>query len=135
MSDPDTEVNIHAQQGWQWRVEEALKWYISWSVPSPLCSHIKSRRLKWVYYDARMENNRNYCKILMTNKPMVNNKLRERKVKTPTRNWRDHRRTGTHKHTETVSRYFDWHGHLSQSKWLLARHRHTCEDEGKSWEK
>ena len=22
--------------------------------------------------------------------------------------------TGTHKHMETVSRYFDWHGHLSQ---------------------
>ena len=46
----------------------------------------------------------------------------ERKVKTLTRNWRDHRRTGTHKHTETVSRYFDWHGHLSQSeecKWHL----------------
>ena len=32
---------------------------------------------------------------------------RERKVKTLTRNWRDHRRTGTHKRTETVSRYFD----------------------------
>ena len=24
--------------------------------------------------------------------------------------------TGTHKHTETVSRYIDWHGRLSQSK-------------------
>ena len=45
-----------------------------------------------------------------------NHKLRERKVKTLTRNWRDHRRTGTYKHTETVSRYFDWHGSLSQSK-------------------
>ena len=33
-----------------------------------------------------------------------NHKLKERKVKTLTRNWRDHRRTGTHKHTETVSR-------------------------------
>ena len=31
-------------------------------------------------------------------------------------NWRDQKRTGTHKHTETVSRYFDWHSHLSQSK-------------------
>ena len=29
---------------------------------------------------------------------------------------RDHKRTGTHKHMETVSRYFDWHGRLSQSK-------------------
>ena len=34
-------------------------------------------------------------------------KLRERKVKALTRNWRDHKRTGTHKHMETVSRYFD----------------------------
>ena len=24
--------------------------------------------------------------------------------------------TGTHKHTETESRYFDWHGSLPQSK-------------------
>ena len=31
-------------------------------------------------------------------------------------NWRDHRRTGTHKHTETVLRYFNWHGCLSQSE-------------------
>ena len=46
----------------------------------------------------------------------INHKLRERKVKTFTRNWRDHKMTGTHKHTETVSRYFDWHGRLSQSK-------------------
>ena len=45
-----------------------------------------------------------------------NHKLRERKVKTLTRNWRDHRRAGTHKHTETVSRYFDWHSRLSQSE-------------------
>ena len=37
-------------------------------------------------------------------------------MKTLTRNWRDHRRTGTHKHTETVSRYFDRHGRLSQSE-------------------
>ena len=43
-------------------------------------------------------------------------KWRERKVKTLTRNWRDHWRTGTHKHTETVSRYFDRHGHLYQSE-------------------
>jgi hypothetical protein len=45
-----------------------------------------------------------------------NHKLRERKVKTLTRNWRDHWRTGTHKHTETVSRYFDRHGRLFQSE-------------------
>jgi hypothetical protein len=44
---------------------------------------------------------------------ILNYKLRERKVKTLTRNWKDHR-TGTHKHTETVSRYFDWHSRLSQ---------------------
>ena len=25
-------------------------------------------------------------------------------------------KTGTHKHTETVSRYFNWHGRLSQSE-------------------
>ena len=43
-----------------------------------------------------------------------NHKLRERKVKTLTRNWRDYQRTGTHKHMETVSRYFDRHGRLSQ---------------------
>ena len=45
-----------------------------------------------------------------------NHKLRERKVKTLTRNWRDHRRIGTHKHTETVSRYFDRHCRLFQSE-------------------
>ena len=45
-----------------------------------------------------------------------NHKLRERKVKTLTRNWRDHRRTGIHKQTETISRYFDRHGHLFQSE-------------------
>ena len=45
-----------------------------------------------------------------------NHQLRERKMKTLTKNWRDHKRTGTHKYTETVSRYFDWHGSLSQSK-------------------
>ena len=43
-------------------------------------------------------------------------KIRERKVKTLTRNWRDHWRIGTRKHTETVSRYFDRHGSLYQSK-------------------
>ena len=37
-------------------------------------------------------------------------------MKTLTRNWRDHWRTGTHKHTETVSRFFDRHGYLSQSE-------------------
>ena len=45
-----------------------------------------------------------------------NHKLKERKVKTLTRNLRDRLRTGKHKQTETVSRYFDWHGRLSQSK-------------------
>ena len=45
-----------------------------------------------------------------------NQKLWERKVKTLTRNWRDHWRTGTHKQTETVSRYFDRHGRLYQSE-------------------
>ena len=45
-----------------------------------------------------------------------NHKLRERKVKIPTRNQRDHCRIGTRKHTETVSRYFDRHGRLYQSK-------------------
>ena len=35
-------------------------------------------------------------------------------MKTLTRNLRDHRRIGTHKHTETVLRYFDRHGHLFQ---------------------
>ena len=49
-------------------------------------------------------------------RPKFHLKLKERKVKTLTRNWRDHKTTGTHKHTETVLRYFDWHGRLSQSK-------------------
>ena len=44
-------------------------------------------------------------------------KIRERNVKILTRNWRDHWRTGTWKHTETVSRNFDRHGSLYQS-WL-----------------
>ena len=43
-------------------------------------------------------------------------KIWERKVKTLTRNWRDPCRIGTRKHTETVSRYFDRHGRLYQSK-------------------
>ena len=37
-------------------------------------------------------------------------------MRTLTRNWRDHQRTGTHKHTKTVSRYFDRHGCLFQSE-------------------
>ena len=45
-----------------------------------------------------------------------NHKIRERKVKTLTRNWRDHRGIDTQKHTETVSRYFDRHGCLHQSE-------------------
>ena len=45
-----------------------------------------------------------------------NHKLRERKVKTLTRNWSDHCRTGTQKHMETVSKYFDGHSRLSQSE-------------------
>ena len=28
-------------------------------------------------------------------------------------NRRDHKRAGTHKHMETVSKYFDWHNRLS----------------------
>jgi hypothetical protein len=47
---------------------------------------------------------------------VVYSKIRERKVKTLIRNWRDHCRTGTRKHTETVSKYFDGHGRLSQSE-------------------
>ena len=43
-------------------------------------------------------------------------KIRESKMKTLTRNWRDHRGIDTQKHTETVSRYFDRHGHLCQSE-------------------
>ena len=46
----------------------------------------------------------------------LNDKIRERKVKTLTRNWRDHYRTGTRKHTETVLKYFDRHVRLSQSE-------------------
>jgi hypothetical protein len=46
----------------------------------------------------------------------MNNKIRERKVKTLTKNRRDHRRTGTRKHMETNSKYFDGHGRLSQSE-------------------
>ena len=45
-----------------------------------------------------------------------NHKIRKRKVKTLTRNWRDHRGIDTQKHTETVLRYFDWHGRLCQSE-------------------
>jgi len=37
-------------------------------------------------------------------------------VKTLTRNWRDHCRTGTRKHTETVSKYFDRHSRLYRSE-------------------
>ena len=43
-------------------------------------------------------------------------KIRERKVKTLTKNSRDHHRTGTRKHMETLSKYFDGHGRLSQSE-------------------
>jgi hypothetical protein len=45
-----------------------------------------------------------------------NHKIRERKVKTLIRNWRDHQRTGTHKNTETESRHFDRHSRLFQSE-------------------
>ena len=103
---------------------------------------IKYRWLRWVGHAAIKEEGRSTSKIL-TCKPTGkrhlgrprhtwednirmdleeiginkrNYKLRERKVKTLTRNWRDHQRTGTHKHTETVSRYFDRHGRLSQSE-------------------
>jgi hypothetical protein len=43
-------------------------------------------------------------------------KIRERKAKTLPRNWRDHWRTGTWKHMETVLRYFNRHGRLYQSE-------------------
>ena len=55
-----------------------------------------------------------------------NHKLRERKVKTLTRNSRDHQRTGTHKHTKTVSRYFDRHDRdyqSEESKCLWTHHK------------
>ena len=45
-----------------------------------------------------------------------NHKLRERKVKTLTGIEKITKGTGTHKHTETEWRYFDWHGRLPQSK-------------------
>ena len=45
-----------------------------------------------------------------------NHKIWERKVKTLTRNWRDHRGIDTQKQTETVSKYFDRHGRLCQSE-------------------
>ena len=45
-----------------------------------------------------------------------NHKLRERKGKTLTRIEEITKGTGTHEHTETESRYFDWHGRLPQSK-------------------
>ena len=35
-------------------------------------------------------------------------------MKTLTKNWRGHSRTGTCQHTETWSKYFDRHSHLSQ---------------------
>ena len=43
-------------------------------------------------------------------------KIRERKVKTLTRNWRDHWRIDTREHMETVSRHFDRHSRLYQSE-------------------
>ena len=43
-------------------------------------------------------------------------KIRERKVKTLTRNWKDHCRTGTRKQTEIVSKYFNRHGGPYQSE-------------------
>ena len=48
----------------------------------------------------------NIQRVLYEGKP------RKVKAKTLTWNWRDHWRTGTQKHTETVSRYFDRHGRL-----------------------
>ena len=45
-----------------------------------------------------------------------NHKLRERKVKLLPGIEEITKGTGAHKHTETELRYFDWHGHLPQSK-------------------
>ena len=55
-------------------------------------------------------------------------KLREWKVKTLTRNWRDHKMTGTHKHMETVSKYFDGHGRPSQSEESKCMWAHDKDD-------
>ena len=43
-------------------------------------------------------------------------KIWERKGKTLTKNWRDHRKKGTCKQTATWSKYFDGHSRLSQSE-------------------
>ena len=43
-------------------------------------------------------------------------KIRERKWKNSTKNWRNLRWKGTHKHTETYTKYFDSHIRLSQSE-------------------
>ena len=43
-------------------------------------------------------------------------KIREKKGKTLTENWRDLWRKGTHEHMETYSKYFDGHKCLSQSE-------------------
>ena len=45
-----------------------------------------------------------------------NYKIWERKRKTLTENWKGLWRKGTHKHTETYSKYLDDHSYLSQSK-------------------
>ena len=81
------------------------------------------RSMKCIHYFIWLQNSYYCCFIqLHSESPpyvfqtIICHKLRERKVKTLTRNWRDHQRTGTHKHTETVSRYFDRQGHLSQSE-------------------
>ena len=55
-------------------------------------------------------------------------KIMERKVKTLTRNWRDHWRIGTQKHTETVSRYFDRHDRLYQTE--ESKYLWTCDKDG-----
>ena len=68
------------------------------------------------YHRARSAKFNNQCSLFHQHNNLFFYKLRERKGKTLTRDWRDHKRTGTHKHTETELRYFDWHGRLSQSK-------------------
>ena len=54
-------------------------------------------------------------------------------MKTLTRNWRDHCRTGTQKDKETVSKYFDGHGHLSQSEESKCLWTHSKYGEWYEW--
>ena len=48
----DSEVNILAQEGWEWRVEKAPQWGTSYFVPLTWYSQgIKSRRLRWTGHE------------------------------------------------------------------------------------